>query len=251
MESAGGSCREPAPRRHGLAYPPSGRSPAAAGLRRRPGRALCGPSPSCRRHNPLRPFHSGSRLPLFGRFQRLAVEDRGGRAGLAAERFAQRHVELFPNALPDAVALELAEDVVDRGTRRKCAARQIPPGTAGAQKIEDRIHRPAHVGLARPPARLRRRDQRFKALPLRIGQIARQTSPRLFVSLPVRLRPHPESKPPSHPGGGESRPNPNRQKLLGQALRSKDLVAPKSYLVALPVCRSCSRSMASDSWTAT
>jgi transcriptional regulator with XRE-family HTH domain len=34
----------------------------------------------------------------------------------------------------------------------------------------------------------------------------------------VRLRPHPESKPPSHPGGGESRPNPNRQKLLGQAL---------------------------------
>src|ERR1700678_1383594 len=53
---------------------------------------------------------------------------------------------------------------------------------------------------------------------LRIGQIARQTSPRLFVSLPVRLRPHRESKPPSHPGGGESPPNPNRQKLLGQAL---------------------------------
>ena len=179
------------------------------------------PFTSCRRHNPLRPFHSGSRLPFFRRFQRLAVEDRGGRAGLAAERFAQRHVELFPNALPHAVALELAEDVVDRGTRRKCAARQIPPGTACAQKIEDRIHRRAHIRLARPPARLRRRDQRFKALPLRIRQIARQTSPRLFVSLPLCLRPHPESKPPSHPGGGESCPNLNRHKLLGQALMGK------------------------------
>src|ERR1700733_2709872 len=62
----------------------------------------------------------------------------------------------------------------------------------------------------------------FKALPLRIGQIARQTSPRLFVSLPVRLRPHRESKPPSHPGGGESPPNPNRQKLLGQALKQAE-----------------------------
>jgi hypothetical protein len=94
---------------------------------------------------------------------------------------------------------------------------------------EDRIHRHAHVGLARPPARLRRRDQRFKALPLRISQIARQTSPRLFVSLPVRLRPHPESKPPSHPGGGESHPNPKRQKLLGQALSVADLYRRGHY----------------------
>jgi hypothetical protein len=42
----------------------------------------------------------------------------------------------------------------------------------------------------------------------------------------VRLRPHPESKPPSYPGGGESRPNPKRQKLLGQALSLLGLSEP-------------------------
>ena len=90
------------------------------------------PSPSCRRRNPLRLFHSGSRLPFFRRFQRLAVEDRGGWAGFAVERFAQRHMEFFPDALPDAVTLELPEDVVDRRARRKRAARQIPAETARA-----------------------------------------------------------------------------------------------------------------------
>jgi hypothetical protein len=44
----------------------------------------------------------------------------------------------------------------------------------------------------------------------------------------VRLRPHRESKPPSHPRGGESRPNPKRQKLLGQALSASRILALKS-----------------------
>jgi hypothetical protein len=35
----------------------------------------------------------------------------------------------------------------------------------------------------------------------------------------MRLGPHPESKPPSHLGGGESRRTHYRQQLLGQALR--------------------------------
>jgi hypothetical protein len=38
------------------------------------------------------------------------------------------------------------------------------------------------------------------------------------------LRPHPESKPPSHPEGGESRPHRLRQKLLGQALKLEQFV---------------------------
>jgi transposase-like protein len=37
-------------------------------------------------------------------------------------------------------------------------------------------------------------------------------------SRPMRLGPHPESKPPSHLGGRESHPARPRQKLLGQAL---------------------------------
>src|ERR1700733_15158906 len=40
---------------------------------------------------------------------------------------------------------------------------------------------------------------------------------------PCAPRPHRESKPPSHPGGGESPPNPNRQKLLGQALTATSI----------------------------
>jgi hypothetical protein len=38
------------------------------------------------------------------------------------------------------------------------------------------------------------------------------------VILSMRLRPHPESKPPSYHGSRESRRYRQRQKLLGQAL---------------------------------
>jgi hypothetical protein len=40
----------------------------------------------------------------------------------------------------------------------------------------------------------------------------------------MRLRPHPESKPPSHLGGGESRAANPRYKLLGQALNPEEVV---------------------------
>src|SRR5215471_19019177 len=45
------------------------------------------------------------------------------------------------------IPLESAEDVVDRRTRREDFGRQIPPRAAGPQKIEDRVHRRAHIGL--------------------------------------------------------------------------------------------------------
>jgi hypothetical protein len=61
---------------------------------------------------------------------------------------AQRHVELRPDLLPSAIALELAEDVVS----------------------------PPHVGLARPTLGLRRRDQRFEPRPFRVRQIAREAT---------------------------------------------------------------------------
>ena len=127
-------------------------------------------------------------------------------------------MKLFPDALPDAVTLELPEDIVNRGARRKQAGRQIPPRTARAQEVENRVHRRAHVGLARPPSAFRRRNQRLQTLPLRITQIAGNGRSRLLVGRSMRLRPHPESKPPSHLGGGESRAANPRYKLLGQAL---------------------------------
>src|SRR3984885_4819509 len=194
MESAGGSCREPAPRRHGLAFRRGGPYPTASFSLR-----LAAP--------PFPPLSAtgcrGSRRSGWPR----------GRALRAAPCGA------LPKCAPRRRRAGTGGRCCRAWNAEESAARQIPPGTACAQKTEDRIHRRAHVGLALPPARLRRAEQRFKELPLRIGKIARQTSPRLFLSLPVRLRPHRESKPPSHPGGGESPPNPNRQKLLGQALR--------------------------------
>ena len=57
----------------------------------------------------------------------------------------------------------------------------------GSQKIEDRVHRRTHVGLARPSTRLRRRNQLRQALPFRIGKIARQTIPGLAITAPVSL----------------------------------------------------------------
>src|ERR1700691_2237195 len=110
-------------------------------------------------------------------------------------------MKLFPDALPRAIALELAVDVVDRRAQPKRTARHIPPRAAGAQKIEDSIHRRAHIGLARPPARLRRWDQRLQTLPVRVSQSAGKGRARLFGGRPMRLRPHPEAKPPSHLGG--------------------------------------------------
>ena len=61
--------------------------------------------------------------------------------------------------------------------------------------------------------------QRLQTLPLRITQIAGKGRSRLLVGRPMRLRPHPELKPPSHLGGGELRAANPRYKLLDQALR--------------------------------
>ena len=117
---------------------------------------------------------------------------------------AVRHMKRFPDALPDAVTLELPEDIVNRRARRKQAARRMPPRTARAQEVENRVHRRAHVGLARPPAGFRRRNQRLQTLPLRITQIAGKGVPDCLWS-PYALASNPKSKPPSHLGGGKSR----------------------------------------------
>jgi hypothetical protein len=101
------SMTNPAPSRSGLQ--PSGRRPASAALRCRPGRGSCGPSPSCRRRNPP---HRLCR-PFFRRFHRLAVGNRGRRAGLAAHSLTQCDVQLDPDRLPCSLSLELAEDVED------------------------------------------------------------------------------------------------------------------------------------------
>jgi hypothetical protein len=97
MESVGGSCAAPRPRHRGLAGPRNGRRRVTADLRHRPGRAACGLSPSCQRHNPLRRFHTCFCIPFFRRLQRLAVDDGRTRAGLATRLFAQGHEQRLPS----------------------------------------------------------------------------------------------------------------------------------------------------------
>jgi hypothetical protein len=52
------------------------------------------------------------------------------------------------------------------------------------------------------------------------------------VILSMRVRPHPESKPPSYHGSRESRRYRQRQKLLGQALSAAYLSARSEDILA-------------------
>ena len=104
------------------------------------------------------------------------------------------------------------------GSYRKAVPRQITQRTAGPQKIQDRIHRRAHVGLAGSTTWGRIRDQRPQHHPLRIRQIARETDPLTAVRLAMLVSPH------GHPtvsiGSPESRNLDGIMILLGQALNS-------------------------------
>ena len=67
--------------------------------------------------------------------------------GLRRSRFVR--LARFPARSMASPPLELAEDIVDCRARRKRPGRQISPRATCPQKIEDRVHRRAHVGLAR------------------------------------------------------------------------------------------------------
>ena len=125
---------------------------ASAGHRCRRERGSCDPSPSFRRRNPR--VGASCADPLFCRLDRLAVDDRGASGCFAAQRARAASGASCPRSPPRCHRLELAEDVVDRRARRKAVARQVAPRAAGPQQIQDRIHRRAHVGLARPAAGL-------------------------------------------------------------------------------------------------
>jgi hypothetical protein len=106
---------------------------------------------------------------------------------------AQSHVQLFPDGLPHAVLLELAENIVDRRARRKFVARQVAPRAARAKQIEDCVHRRPHIGLAWPPARQGFWDQWFQLRPFRIRQIARIAILVTPIDRSLLFRPHRES----------------------------------------------------------
>src|SRR5215210_614906 len=89
------------------------------------------PLSSCPHRNLLTPL-------LIDGLDRLAVDDGGGRAGLAAGALAVGHDERVMDPIPDALALPAAQIVIDCLPRRK-VVRQQTPSHPGAQEIEDGI----------------------------------------------------------------------------------------------------------------
>ena len=135
---------------------------------------------TCRRGGPY----------VFCRLDRLTVDDASRWRTFPAFPLPQHRVKLIPDRRPRAVRLELPKDVVDCRAWWKAVSRQVAPGTARPQQIQDRIHRRAHVGLAGTTTRGGIGDQRSENLPLRFRHIARKKAVRSTVREAMLFGPH-------------------------------------------------------------
>src|SRR5271167_645502 len=75
------------------------------------------------------------------------------------------------NPLPNPERSPMPEQVVDRSPLRK-VMRQLPPLTAGANHVQDRVDNPPPANRAGPPDPAGLGQQRFDQLPLLVRQIA-------------------------------------------------------------------------------
>ncbi len=122
----------------------------------------CGPSLSCRRHNPAAPF--------FGGLHRLAVNNRPTGCRFPARRLTDPDMEGLMNLLPGFLPPPNPEVVVDQLPGRQ-VMRQETPSAAGAQHIPHGVDNlPAGV-LGWTSSRFGRRNQGFQYGPLCIGQV--------------------------------------------------------------------------------
>ena len=93
------------------------------------------------------------------------------------------------NAVPGPKLHELLEIAIDRRVRREILG-QHAPLAAGPEQVQQRVHHLAHVGRAWTSSSPRRRHQRSKNSPLRIGQIACVPFARTAMLRACRIRPH-------------------------------------------------------------
>src|SRR5262247_2900749 len=109
----------------------------------------------------LLPAVVAMRAPLFGRLDRLAVND--GRAGsqLASDRATHALTQDTVNALPDARPSPRIEVVVHGGPR-PVLPRQIAPSAPRTQQIEDAVEDSTQVDTTGTPTRLCCREQGFE-----------------------------------------------------------------------------------------
>jgi hypothetical protein len=155
---------------------------------------------------------------------------------------AQRHVELRPDRLPGPIALELAEDVVDRRARRKAVTRQLAPGAAGSQQIERMAFIAARMSVlrGRPPGSAAGINGSSRAHSASVRSLGKRPRSRRYVfrCSSVHIPRHPAAS----NRRGESSFRLQHNDLLGQALsalqaarRSGRIGAPASK--RLPVRR--------------
>lgn len=101
----------------------------------------------------------------------LAVENGNRGAFFTAFQTTAAAVEGVMDARPGSIVAPRPKVAVNGAAGRK-VTRQHPPPAAGLEKVEDRVDHPAQAGDARPPARLRSRQQRQDQRPLPIRHVA-------------------------------------------------------------------------------
>jgi hypothetical protein len=122
----------------------------------------------------------------------LAVDDRGGRALVAALQFPAPPVEHVVDMRPDPGRDPGAEVAVNGAARRE-VPRQHPPLALGLQQVERRVHHLSQAGRARPAARSRRGKQRRNQRPFPVRHVAGSSTPLIE---PPPTTPLPLSVPP-------------------------------------------------------
>jgi hypothetical protein len=109
---------------------------------------------------------------FFRGLDTLAVHDRRRGVGVAARPEAHRAAQRLVDALPHPAQAPLAKGRIGRLPWR-ILAREIAPGTAGAQDVEQRVDEQPQWPGAGPAAPCWHRQQRRQLRPLGIGQITK------------------------------------------------------------------------------
>ena len=138
----------------------------------------------------------------FGRrgLDRLAVDDCGGRAFLAALARAVEHQRDVVERPEQQVAHEAAEPPVDRLPRRKVVGQQAP-AAAAAREVAQCVEHRAKIGRRLAPALRDPGQERKDERPFLVGQIGRVTLGTTLESSHSATAlgsPHPKRE--SHPG---------------------------------------------------
>jgi antirestriction factor ArdC-like protein len=108
--------------------------------------------------------------PTLMRLDRLAVENRGTRRGIASRPLAGQFPQVRMHPFPGPITTKLPKIVLHRGPR-PIVARQVAPGAAAAHEIEQAIDAAPQVDRTRPPPGLSGRQEWRQHAPLRIREI--------------------------------------------------------------------------------